>query len=127
MVAILIQGDGASGVAEEMRAAFREIFEIEPLLSARGGGGAAGTRTSLEPFILALAIPPAVVYTQNLAKQLDLSGRWNRLLSRTGTLSKDKDAAILIDTGHGKPIPLHLANRDQIMAALKAVETQLKL
>ena len=126
MVEILIQGDDAKTVADDMRAAFREIFEVDPLVSARGGGGTAGTRTGLEPYILALAIPPAVVYTQNLAKQLDLSGRWNRLMTKGDALGKDKSATILIDTGKGKPIPLHLANREQIMAALKALETQLK-
>ena len=126
MVEILIQGDNADTVARDTRAAFQEIFEVDPLVSTRGGADAPGTRSGLEPFILALAVPPAVIYSQHIVRQLDLSARWGRLISKGDTLCKDKGTVLLLDTGKGKPIPLHQANREQILEALKVLEAQMK-
>jgi hypothetical protein len=126
MVDILIQGDDQDIVARNMTAAIREIFGVDPLVSARGSEARPGTRVLVEAALLALGIPPAVHAAQQVSKSWELHERWSRLIGRAETAAKDKKATLLIDTGNGKPIPLHAANREQILEALKAIETHLK-
>ena len=126
MVEIIIQGDDRDSVAPEVKAAIHEIFGIEPLSTHRGGSATPGSRDFVTAALIALAIPPALTAGRDVVRQLDLSGRWNRFIGKAAAAAKDKKATILLDTGHGKPIPLHTASQEQIREALKALETHLK-
>jgi hypothetical protein len=71
-------------------------------------------------------LPPAVIGTADLISRSSLQERLRRLTGKAAAVRKATRASILIDPGDGKPIPLEEANRDAILAALKAVEQKLR-
>lgn len=118
MVEILIQGGDTEAATQAMRTAIKEIFEIDPLVTQRGGGQQPGTR-SLELLTVALAIAPAIASTVDLVSRSKLMGRIARLWPKIREQEAKTGAKFLIDVGDGKPIPAHEANRAQIEAELE--------
>jgi len=118
MVEILIQGGDTEAATQAMRVAIKEIFEIDPLETRRGGGQLPGKR-SFELLLVALAITPAIASAVDLASRSKLLGRIGRLLPKIHEQEAKTGAKFLIDVGDGKPIPAHEANRAQIEAALE--------
>src|SRR3984957_920228 len=109
MVEILIQGGDTETAAREMRAAIKEIFEVDPLETRRGDGQQPGTRFLAE-LAIALAITPAIESSIRLFSQSGLHSRLARLLKKADEQAKKTGARFLIDTGAGKPIPANEAN-----------------
>jgi hypothetical protein len=126
MAEILIQGGETEAAANELAAAIHEIFSVEPLRSTRTASHTQGTRVVLELAAVALALPSAVIGTADLVARSNLQERLRRLIGKAAAVRKTTRASILIDPGDGKPIPLEEANRDAILAALKAVEQKLR-
>lgn len=126
MAEILIQGGETEAAANELAAAIHEIFSVEPLRSTRTASHTQGTRVVLELAAVALALPSAVMGTADLVARSNLQERLRRLIGKAAAVRKTTRASILIDPGDGKPIPLEEANRDAILAALKAVEQKLR-
>lgn len=118
MVEILIHGGDTEAATQAMRTAIKEIFEIDPLVTRRGGGQQPGTR-SLELLAVALAIAPAIASAVDLVSRSKLMGRIARLWPKIREQEAKTGAKFLIDVGDGKPIPAHEANRAQIEAALE--------
>lgn len=75
---------------------------------------------------MALALPPAVIGTADVLARSRLADRLRRLTGRAASVRKTTRAAIMIDPGDGKLIPLEEAKRDAILAALQAVEQKLR-
>jgi hypothetical protein len=126
MAEILIQGGETEAAANELAAAIHDIFSVEPLRTTRTPSHTPGTRVVLELAAVALALPPAVIGTADLISRSSLQERLRRLTGKAAAVRKATRASILIDPGDGKPIPLEEANRDAILAALKAVEQKLR-
>ncbi len=126
MAEILIQGGETEAAANDLAASIHEIFSVEPLRSTRTASHTQGTRVVLELAAVALALPSAVIGTADLVARSNLQERLRRLIGKAAAVRKTTRASILIDPGDGKPIPLEEANRDAILAALKAVEQKLR-
>jgi hypothetical protein len=123
MVEILIRGDRAEDAATAMADATREIFGTEPGRSRRQ---AEHTKDAVALWALVVTVPPAVTAMIDLAGRLKLAERIGRLIHHAEATAKTTGAAILIDPGDGKPIPLDQANRETIIAALAEIEAKLK-
>jgi len=124
MADIVIRGGDAEAAARALRAAAREIFEIDAIQSTVREG-MEGKR-SLELVALILAIPPAVIATAQLAAHAHLRERIRRLIATAETQAKATGARLLIDPGDGKPIPLEHARQEAILEALSAFEKRKK-
>ena len=126
MADILIRGGDTEAAANELAAAIRDIFGVEPLRTVASSGHTPATRVLAETALIILAVPPAVHYAKDILAGTQLSQRLRRLTTKAATVRKTTHAAILIDPGDGKPVPLEEANHDAIVAALHAVEQRLK-
>jgi hypothetical protein len=126
MAEILIRNGDAEAAAIDLAAAIQEIFAVEPLRSSRAAPHTPGTRVLVEATLIALALPPAVIGTADILARAHLGEKLRRLIGKATALRKTTRAAILIDPGDGKPIPLEEANRETILTALQAVEQRLR-
>ncbi len=126
MVEILIRGGDTETAANELAAAVREIFAVEPVRTVAGGGHAPGTRMLLEAALIILALPPAAVGTADILGRAQFGERLRRLITKLPSLRKTTRAKVLIDPGDGKHIPLEEASREAIIAAVHAIEQRLK-
>ena len=122
MVDILVRGGDAEAAAKAIAGALREIFAVEPTRSTARAEDA----RAFDLVMLLLSIPPAIVATADLAGRLKLVERFDRLIARAAEQKRLTGAALLIDPGDGRPIPLEQASRDQIMAALTALQARLR-
>jgi hypothetical protein len=124
---ILIDGGNAEEAAAAMRTALREIFDVEPTRSVRGGAEPPGTRTLGEIGLIVLAFPPAAIYGKKMIAEFGLGELCRRLIGRAVTVEKATHARILLDPGDGtKPVPLHEAHPDKLREALDALKAQHK-
>ena len=126
MVEILLRGGATEAAADDLAAALREIFAVEPIRRVRGHGQMPGTRGLVELALIALALPPAVVGTSDIAARMQFGERLRRLIAKVAALRKTTHVTVLIDAGDGKHIPLEEANREAILAAVHAIEQRLK-
>ena len=126
MAEILIQGGDTEAAANELAAAIRDIFGVEPIRTAAATGPAPGTRGLVELGLIILALPPAAVGTADILARVRLGDRLQRLIAKLAPRRKTTRATVLIDPGDGKPIPLEEASREAIVAALHAIEQRLK-
>lgn len=126
MVEILIRGEDAETFANQLDDELRELFGAEPIRTASKVRNASGTRGLVELALIILALPPAALGTTDLLARSKLGERLGRLLAKVAVLRKTSRSTVLIDPGDGKHIPLEEANREAIVAALKAIEQRLK-
>lgn len=126
MADILIRGGDTETAANELAAAVRDIFAIDPIRTAFVNGQSPDTRGLVELTAICLALPPAVIGTADILARMRLGDRLQRLISKAATLHKQTKATILIDLGDGKPIPLEHAKHDTILSALQELEHRLK-
>lgn len=125
MADILIQGGDAEQAADELVAAIRDIFAAEPHRTGGAGASPPGTR-SLALVAIVLALPSAVIGTADIVARAQLGPRLRRLIAKATDLRRRTHAAILIDPGDGRHIPLEEASHDAILAALHRIEQQLR-
>jgi hypothetical protein len=124
---ILIDGGNTEEAVAAMRAALREIFDIEPIRSSRGGGEPPGTRTLGEIGLIVLAFPPAAIYGKKMIAEFGLGELCRRLIGRAEKAEKATGARFLLDPGDGsKPVPLHEAHHDKLREALDALKAHHK-
>ena len=122
MTEILIEGGDAEAAAQAICAAVREIFETDPIRSTRGGS-TPGTRGLADlAAVIAVGLPPAIVYGRKLVDDLRFSERWGRFAGRAAKEAKTTGARFLVDLGDGKHIPIEDAHPDKVREALTALQ-----
>jgi hypothetical protein len=126
MAEIQVGGDDSETTADELAAAIREIFTVEPVRRVIADRHTPGTRSGAEVMLIALALPPAVAATADIISKAELGQRVKRLIAKVAVLHKSTRARLLIDPGNGHPIPLEEASRQAIVTALRQVEQRLK-
>jgi hypothetical protein len=126
MAEILIRGGDTEATANELAAAIRDIFGVEPIRTVAGSGRTPDTRGLVEAALIILALPPAVHHTVDIAASAQLGDRLRRLTAKVAPLRKATRSSVLIDPGNGKHIPLEEASHEAIIAALHRVEQRLK-
>jgi hypothetical protein len=126
MVEILIRDGDTVAAAKELSSALREIVAVDPVQTTIANERRPDTRALLEVAAICLAFPPALIGAAGIVTRMKLGDRLQRLLSKATTVRKTTRANILIDLGHGKPVPLEEASRAAILTALQAVEQRLR-
>jgi len=126
MVEILIRNGDTEAAADELAAALHDIFAVAPIRRVSTRGHTPGTRGLVELVLIALALPPAVVGTSDIAARMQFGQRLQRLIAKVAALRKTTHVTVLIDAGDGKQIPLEEAHREAIIAAVHAIEQRLK-
>jgi hypothetical protein len=122
MAEILIEGGDAEAAAQAMCVAVREIFEVDPIRSSRGGSPP-GTRGLADlAAVIAVGLPPAIFYGRRLVDDIQFAERWRRLFMRGKDAQKKTSARILIDDGDGNHVPIEDAHPDKIREALTALQ-----
>jgi hypothetical protein len=126
MADILIRGGETEAAADQMEEAMHDIFACDPIRTSIAASHAPGTRDLAVLAAAVLAVPPAVISVADIMSRAHVGERLRRLAGKAAAVRKATHAAILIDPGDGKPIPLEQASHEAILAALHAVEQRLK-
>ncbi|HME27709.1 MAG TPA: hypothetical protein VKI44_41370 [Acetobacteraceae bacterium] len=126
MADILIRGGDTEATANELAAAIRDIFAVEPIRTVAGSGQTPGTRGLVEAALIILALPPAAHHAATIVAGAQLGERLRRLIAKVAALRKSTRSTVLIDPGDGKHIPLEEASHEAIVTALHRIEQRLK-
>jgi hypothetical protein len=114
---ILIRGGDVETAGQEVCAAVRDIFAVDPVSTSVGTNPSPDTRDPVAIASLVLAIPGTALAVA------DIAARIRRLFDTAAHQRRTTGARLLIDLGDGsKPLPLEEANREHVLSAITALE-----